>query len=108
MRGSKRTPKGSTLTPVTQPFPEPFLSPLKTMASCVPMESWGVFSCLGLDTLLNHMVVHMLSARLAASQQVIRHHRKMLREAGMCQLWTHEKKLKLNLIVQLVDNDKEG
>lgn len=96
-----------TNPPVTQPFPEPFLPPLKTMASCVPMESWGVFSCLGLDTLLNHMVLHMLTARLSASQQVIRHHHKMYREAGMCPLRMDEKKLQLNLIVQLVDNDKE-
>lgn len=62
--GSVKTPHRIPLCPsVIQPFPEPFLPLLKTMASCVPLRKAAAsLAHNGLDILLSHMAVHMLTS----------------------------------------------
>lgn len=43
-----KLPTGSHFAPVIQPFPEPFLSLLETVASCVPQEGQGALMHRGL------------------------------------------------------------
>lgn len=72
--GVFQLPQGSTL--VTQPFPAPFLSPLKTMASCIPQktaeEPWAH------GGLISYLAIWPFRCSTAAiSEQVIRNQSQM-------------------------------